>query len=57
MAINTLEYAKIFMASLDKQLIETATSGWMEANAGQVKYSGGNEVKIPKISMNGLGGL
>ena len=55
MAINTLEYAKIFMASLDKQLIETATSGWMEANAGQVKYSGGNEVKIPKISMNGLG--
>lgn len=55
MAINTLEYAKIFMTALDKQMIEGATSGWMEANAGQVKYTGGNEVKIPKISMNGLG--
>lgn len=55
MAINTLEYAKIFQAQLDTQLIEAATSGWMEANAGQVKYNGGNEVKIPKISMDGLG--
>lgn len=55
MAINTLEYATIFMTALDKQIIETATSGWMEANSGQVIYSGGNEVKIPKISMTGLG--
>ena len=55
MAVNTLEYAKVFMEALDKQLIEGATSGWMEANAGQVRYNGGNEVKIPKISMNGLG--
>ncbi len=55
MAINTIEYAKIFMASLDKQVLEGATSGWMEANASQVKYNGGNEVKLPKISMSGLG--
>ena len=55
MAINTLEYAKIFMQTLDKQMLEQATSGWMESNAGQVKYSGGNEVKIPKISINALG--
>ena len=27
----------------------------MEENAGQVKYSGGNEVKIPKMSLSGLG--
>lgn len=47
--------ATIFQQALDKQMIEGATSGWMEANAGQVKYSGGNEVKIPMISMDGLG--
>lgn len=55
MAINTLEYAKIFQKELDKQMLATATSAWMEANAGQVKYSGGDEVKIPKISLVGLG--
>nr|DAX34311.1 MAG TPA: major capsid protein [Caudoviricetes sp.] len=55
MAINTLEYAKIFQKELDQQIVEGATSGWMEDNAGQVKYSGGNEVKIPTISTQGLG--
>jgi len=45
-----LEYAKIFQKELDQQIIEGATSGWMEDNAGQVKYTGGNEVKIPTIS-------
>ena len=55
MAINTLEYAKIFAQTLDKQMLAEATSGWMEANAGQVKYSGGNEAKIPMISTSGLG--
>lgn len=54
MAINTIECAKIFMTALDRQMIEGATSGWMEANAGQVKYSGGSEVKIPKLSTSGL---
>lgn len=55
MPINTLETAILFQQQLDKQMIEGATSGWMEANAGQVKYSGGAEVKIPKINMDGLG--
>lgn len=53
--MNTLEYAILFQQELDKQVIAGATSGWMEANAGQVKYSGGNEVKIPILSMDGLG--
>ncbi len=52
---NTIEYSQIFMDALDKQMVEGATSGWMEENAGQVKYSGGSQIKIPKISMNGLG--
>ena len=55
MAINTLEYAKIFMTALDKQLLAAATSGWMEPNANRVLYHGGSEVKIPKISTSGLG--
>lgn len=55
MPINTLEAATIFTTVLDKQMIEGSTSGWMEQNAGQVKYSGGNEIKIPKMSLSGLG--
>jgi hypothetical protein len=55
MPINTLEYAKIFQQQLDQQVVQQATSGWMEANAGQVKYNGGNEIKIPDIVVQGLG--
>lgn len=55
MAINILEYAKIFQTELDKKIEEQLTSAWMDANAGQVKYIGGDEVKIPKISLVGLG--
>ena len=54
MPINTLQYATIFQQALDKQMVALATSGWMEANAGQVKYHGGAEVKIPKLSLQGL---
>lgn len=52
---NNLNYADVFQTELDKQLVEEATSGWMEPNAKLVKYSGGREVKIPSILMDGLG--
>jgi len=54
MAINTLDYSKIFQQELDKQIIEKSTTGWMELNSNLVKYSGGNEVKVPSIIMDGL---
>jgi hypothetical protein len=54
MAINTLETAALFQQQLDKQMTQEATSGWMEGNAGQVKYTGGKEIKIPKLTMDGL---
>ena len=54
MAINTLECAKIFQDGLDAQMLATATSAWMEANATQVIYNGGDEVKMPEISTAGL---
>lgn len=55
MSINKMEYAAVFMQELDSQMVECATSGWMEDNAGQVQYSGGAEVKIPKMELSGLG--
>ena len=54
MAINTLEMAKIFQQELDKQMLTAGTSGWMEANASNVKYSGGDTVRMPSISTTGL---
>lgn len=53
---NTNEYAKIFQKEMDKQIVEGATSGWMEENAGKVIYSGGKEIKLPSVSMQGLAG-
>lgn len=51
---NMIEHASIFQEELDRQMIALATSGWMEENAGQVQYNGGNEVKVPVIKMDGL---
>lgn len=52
---NTIQYATLMQNELDKLAIQEAVTGWMESNSGQVKYSGGNEVKIPSLSMDGLG--
>lgn len=54
MPINTLATATLFMQKLDLVAVQTALTGWMDANAGQVKYSGGDEVKIPKMSLQGM---
>ena len=54
-AINTLAAATIFQQQLDKIAVQDAVTGWMDANAGQVKYNGGAEVKIPKMSVQGMG--
>lgn len=55
MAINTLATATNFQKALDVLAVREAVTGWMETNAGQVKYTGGAEVKIPKMSVQGLG--
>lgn len=53
---NTVSYAQKFAQALDKVKIAGATSGWMEENADNALYSGGNTVKLPKIStLSGLG--
>ena len=52
--LNTIEYAQILQTSLDQKAVQSMSTGWMDANAGQVKYTGGNEVKIPTIATQGL---
>ena len=54
MAINTLEMSKIYQQALDKQMLVQSTTGWMETNATQVKYNGGDTVRMPKITTTGL---
>lgn len=54
MTINTIEYSKLMQKKLDQAVIIGATSGWMEANAGQVIYNGGDELKIPTMTTAGL---
>lgn len=55
MAVNTLATATLFQKMLDKVAVQEATTGWMDANAGQVIYNGGAEVKIPKMTVQGMG--
>lgn len=54
MAFNTLAYAEKLQTSLDKKAEADLTSSWMDANAGQVIYHGGRDIKIPKMSLSGL---
>ena len=54
MGVNTITYAKIFQKNLDKIAAHECKTSYMEANAGQVIYNGGNEIKIPKMSLNSL---
>lgn len=51
---NTIETASIIQTELDKAAVEQSTSGWMEVNDKLVKYSGGAEVKIPSLDMDGM---
>ncbi len=54
MALNTLAYAEKLQTALDMKAEAELTSSWMDANAGQVIYHGGRDIKIPKISLTGL---
>lgn len=43
------------MAMLDLQFVQESSTAWMEANASQVQYNGGNTVKIAKLTVEGMG--
>lgn len=55
MAINTLQTATLFQQQLDQIAVRDMVTGWMDANAGRAKYNGGAEVKIPKMTVQGMG--
>jgi hypothetical protein len=52
---NTLAYAQVLQSGLDQVATQEMLTGWMDKNAGKVKYNGGKEVKIPMLSTDGLG--
>lgn len=54
MAINTIQTASVFQKQLDQIAVRDSVTGWMDANAGQVLYNGGAEVKIPKLAVQGM---
>lgn len=54
MSLNTLLYATQLQKQLDTSATLGLTSGWMEANAGQVIYNGGNKIRMAEISTTGL---
>lgn len=54
MALNTLVYGSQLQKKLDETITQGLTSGWMDANAGQVEYNGGNKIKMPEIETTGL---
>lgn len=54
MSINTIETGQVLQSKLDEKAVTGLTSGWMDANAGDVEYNGGKEVKIPEVSTTGL---
>lgn len=51
--INTIEAAKIFQTQLDELAVQSLVTGFMEQNTDGIKYTGGDEIKIPNIDMDG----
>lgn len=52
MTVN--EYAQIFATVLDEVVTQEATTKWMEQTHG-VEYNGGDTIRIPKLTIGGLG--
>lgn len=51
---HSLAKVALIQKTLDKAMVASAVTGWMEGNVGSLIYHGGNEVKIPRIDMDGL---
>lgn len=54
MALNKLAYAQQLQTKLDDQAVAGLTSGWMDNNSGQVKYTGGKSIRMPEMEVTGL---
>ena len=52
---NSINYAAIFNRILDEKFYIMPRTLWMENTAPGIEWMGGKEIKIPYVSMNGLG--
>ena len=52
--MNIMETAVIMQRELDKAAEQQLMTGWMEANASNAKYAGGNDIRIPILTMDGM---
>lgn len=55
MGLNTKEFAVKFTGELDKVLCQQSAVGFMTDNVFRAKFLGAKTVKIPSVSMEGLG--
>ena len=52
---NSINYAAVFNRILDEKFYIMPRTMWMEDSTPGIVWQGGKEVKIPKLSMDGLG--
>lgn len=52
---NTINYAAIFNRILDEKFYILPLTMWMEDTNPGIEWTGGKEIKIPKLGMDGLG--
>lgn len=55
MSLSTTAFAEKFTGELDKILVDESAVGFMNDNAFRAKFVGAKTVKIPNISLQGLG--
>lgn len=52
---NQIEKVAVVQKKLDQLVVQEMTTAWMEANHSQLQYFGGDEVKIPVLTVDGMG--
>lgn len=50
--MNIVEHGEIFQKVLNEQILEGATSGWMEENASHAIYNGESKITFPQMLNN-----
>ena len=54
---NSISFAAVFNRILDEKFYILPRTMWMENTDPSIVWTGGKEIKIPKMSMNGLGNM
>lgn len=54
---NTINYAAVFNRILDEKFYIMPRTLWMENTNPDIQWTGGKEIKIPYMTMNGLGNM